>query len=181
MTAHLVVLSGPSGVGKSSVIAEALTLTSDVWLSVSATTRSPRPGEVDGVNYFYISREEFQRRIDSGDFLEWAEFAGNLYGTLREPVKEKLAANIPVFLEIEVQGATQVREAMPEAVLVFLEPPSWEELESRLIGRGTESDEQVLARLRMALKEIEAARDFDHIIVNDDVARSAQELVSYLS
>ena len=181
MTAHLVVLSGPSGVGKSSVIAEALTLTSDVWLSVSATTRSPRPGEVDGVNYFYISREEFQRRIDSGDFLEWAEFAGNLYGTLREPVKEKLAANIPVLLEIEVQGATQVREAMPEAVLVFLEPPSWEELESRLIGRGTESDEQVLARLRMALKEIEAARDFDHIIVNDDVARSAQELVSYLS
>ena len=113
--------------------------------------------------------------------MEWAEFAGNLYGTLREPVKEKLAANIPVLLEIEVQGATQVREAMPEAVLVFLEPPSWEELESRLIGRGTESDEQVLARLRMALKEIEAARDFDHIIVNDDVARSAQELVSYLS
>ena len=181
MTAHLVVLSGPSGVGKSSVIAEALTMTSDVWLSVSATTRSPRPGEVDGVNYYYISREEFQRRAQSGDFLEWAEFAGNLYGTLREPVEERLAANIPVLLEIEVQGATQVREAMPEAVLVFLEPPSWEELESRLVGRGTESDEQVLARLRMAHKEIEAARDFDHIIVNHDVVASAQELVSYLS
>ena len=181
MTAHLVVLSGPSGVGKSSVIAEALTMTSDVWLSVSATTRSPRPGEVDGVNYYYISREEFQQRAQSGDFLEWAEFAGNLYGTLREPVEERLAANIPVLLEIEVQGATQVRQAMPEAVLVFLEPPSWEELESRLVGRGTESDEQVLARLRMAHKEIEAARDFDHIIVNHDVVASAQELVSYLS
>lgn len=181
MTAHLVVLSGPSGVGKSSVIAQALSMTSNVWLSVSATTRSPRPGEVDGVNYFYISREDFQQRVDAGDFLEWAEFAGNLYGTLREPVLERLASNIPVLLEIEVQGATQVREAMPEAVLVFLEPPSWEELESRLIGRGTESDEQVLARLRMAHKEIEAARDFDHIIVNHDVIASAEELVSYLS
>lgn len=181
MTAHLVVLSGPSGVGKSSVIAQALSMTTNVWLSVSATTRSPRPGEVDGVNYFYISREDFQQRVDAGDFLEWAEFAGNLYGTLREPVLERLASNIPVLLEIEVQGATQVREAMPEAVLVFLEPPSWEELESRLIGRGTESDEQVLARLRMAHKEIEAARDFDHIIVNHDVIASAEELVSYLS
>ncbi len=181
MAAHLVVLSGPSGVGKSSVIAEALKDLPTTWLSVSVTTRDPRPGEVDGQTYFYVTQERFDQMIAQNELLEWAEYAGNRYGTPRDHVAERLANNIPVLLEIEVQGAMQVRESMPEAVLVFVQPPTWEDLEARLTGRGTESDEQVLARLRMALQEIEAAKDFDHVIVNDDVAQAAHELVSYLS
>ena len=181
MTAHLVVLSGPSGVGKSSVIAEALKDLPTTWLSVSVTTRDPRPGEVDGQTYFYVTQERFDQMVAQNELLEWAEYAGNRYGTPRDQVVERLANNIPVLLEIEVQGAMQVRKSMPEAVLVFVEPPTWEDLEARLTGRGTESDEQVLTRLRMALQEIEAAKDFDHVIVNDDVAQAAHELVSYLS
>lgn len=178
--AHLVVLSGPSGVGKSSVIAQALVDIPQTWLSVSVTTRAPRPGEVHGENYFYVSDEEFDRMIQGHELLEWAEFAGNRYGTPRGSVQERLDADIPVLLEIEVQGAMQVREAMPEAVLVFLEPPSWQDLKTRLIGRGTETDTEVEARLNAALAELESAHLFDHIIVNDDVSRAANELVSYL-
>lgn len=178
--AHLVVLSGPSGVGKSSVIVQALTDIPETWLSVSVTTRLPRPGEVHGQNYFFVTDTEFDRMIAEHELLEWAEFAGNRYGTPRASVQEKLDSNIPVLLEIEVQGAMQVREAMPEAVLVFLEPPSWKDLKTRLIGRGTESDTEVEARLNAALAELESAHLFDHIIVNDDVSRAADELVSYL-
>lgn len=178
--AHLVVLSGPSGVGKSSVISHALGDIPETWLSVSVTTRSPRPGEVHGQNYFFVSDEEFDRMIAEHELLEWAQFAGNRYGTPRSSVQERLDANIPVLLEIEVQGAMQVREAMPEAVLVFLEPPSWQDLKTRLIGRGTESDTEVEARLNAALAELESAHLFDHVIVNDDVSRAADELVSYL-
>jgi len=180
MAAKLVVLSGPSGVGKSSVITAALAELPETWLSVSVTTRTPRPGEVHGQNYYFVSRAEFDDMVAGDELLEWAEFAGNCYGTPRKYAEEKLANDIPVLLEIEIQGAKQVRKAMPEAVLVFLEPPSWEELESRLVGRGTESDEQILTRLSVAKQELQAASSFDHVIVNADVAQAAHELVSYL-
>ncbi len=178
--AHLVVLSGPSGVGKSSVIGKALEEIPQTWLSVSVTTRAPRPGEQDGVNYFFVSSEQFDQMIAADELLEWAEFTGNRYGTPRAQVQERLDAGIPVLFEIEVQGAMQVREAMPTAVLVFLEPPSWQDLKTRLVGRGTESDTEVEARLNAALSELESAHLFDHVIVNDDVSRAADELVSYL-
>jgi len=180
MSAHLVVLSGPSGVGKSSVIREALKELPTTWLSVSATTRAPRPGEVHGENYFYVSQAEFDHMIANDELLEWAEFAGNRYGTPRKSAEEKLAQGIPVLLEIEVQGARQVRESMPEAVLVFLEPPAWADLEARLAGRGTETATQIQERLDTALKELESSGFFDHVIVNDDVSRAARELVQYL-
>ena len=180
MTAHLVVLAGPSGVGKSSVISQALTQAPETWLSVSATTRAPRPSEVDGVNYFYVSDAIFDEMISNNQLLEWASFAGNRYGTPRKPVEEKLAQGIPVLLEIELQGAMQIREAMPQAVLVFLEPPTWADLEARLAGRGTESQTQVQARLDAALKELESKGFFDYVIVNDEVNRAAGELVQYL-
>jgi guanylate kinase len=179
MPAHLVVLAGPSGVGKSSVINEALRQAPNTWLSVSATTRAPRPGEVDGVNYFYVSDEQFDQMIENNQLLEWANYAGNRYGTPRTAVEEKLAEGTPVLLEIEVQGAKQIREAMPEALLVFLEPPTWADLEARLAGRGTESQTQVQARLDAALKELESKGFFDEVIVNDEVNRAASELVQY--
>lgn len=180
MSAHLVVLAGPSGVGKSSVIKEALRQAPNTWLSVSATTRAPRPGEVDGVNYFYVSDEKFDQMIEANQLLEWANYAGNRYGTPRAAVEEKLAAGTPVLLEIEVQGAKQIRQAMPEALLVFLEPPTWADLEARLAGRGTESQTQVQARLDAALKELESKGFFDEVIVNDEVNRAASQLVQYL-
>ena len=180
MTAHLVVLAGPSGVGKSSVISAALKQAPQTWLSISATTRSPRPGEIDGVNYFYVSDAQFDQMIADNELLEWAVFAGNRYGTPRKPVEEKLASGTPVLLEIELEGAKQIRQAMPEALLVFLEPPTWADLEARLAGRGTESQTQVQARLDAALKELESKGFFDYIIVNDEVNRAASELVQYL-
>jgi guanylate kinase len=179
--AHLVVLAGPSGVGKSSVIKEALSVLPNTWVSVSATTRAPRPGEVDGVNYFYVTDEQFDQMIANNELLEWANYTNNRYGTPRKPVEEKLAAGIPVLLEIEVQGAGQIRESMSEALLVFLEPPTWADLEARLAGRGTESQTQVQARLDAALKELESKGLFDYVIVNDDVNRAAAQLVQYLS
>jgi guanylate kinase len=178
--AHLVVLAGPSGVGKSTVISAALTALPNTWLSVSATTRAPRPGEQNGREYFFVSNEEFDQMVANDALLEWAEYAGNRYGTPRAAVQERLAQNIPVLLEIEVQGATQVRRSDPEAVLVFLNPPSWQALETRLRGRGTEAEAVIQARLDLARQEIAAANSFDHVITNDDVHRAAQELVSYL-
>ncbi|NBU32522.1 MAG: guanylate kinase [Actinobacteria bacterium] len=180
MTTQLVVLSGPSGVGKSSVVQAALAQLPQTWLSVSVTTRAPRPGEVHGVNYLYISNAEFDQMLAGDELLEWAEFAGNRYGTPRQPVLERLSSDIPVLLEIEVQGAKQVRKNMPEAVLVFLVPPSWQDLESRLEGRGTETPEQVALRLEKAQDELDSADFFDYVITNDDVARAADELVSFL-
>jgi guanylate kinase len=147
---------------------------------VSATTRAPRPGEVHGENYFYVSQAEFDHMIANDELLEWAEFAGNRYGTPRKSAEEKLTQGIPVLLEIEVQGARQVRDSMPEAVLVFLEPPAWSDLEARLAGRGTESATQIQERLDVALNELESSGFFDYVIVNDDVSRAARELVQYL-
>ena len=180
MTTRLVVLSGPSGVGKSSVVQAALAKLPQTWLSVSVTTRAPRPGEVHGVNYLYVSNEEFDQMLERSELLEWAEFAGNRYGTPREPVLERLVSDIPVLLEIEVQGAKQVRHSMPDAILLFLSPPSWEELETRLEGRGTETPEQVALRLEKARDELDMADFFDYVITNDDVALAADELVSFL-
>ena len=179
-TAPLVVVSGPSGVGKSTVVAAALQADPGVWLSVSATTRAPREGETDGVNYFFVTRERFDAMVEAGEFLEWAEFAGNRYGTPRGPVQERRAAGIPVILEIELQGARQVRLSDPTARLVFLAPPSWQVLEARLTGRGTESPESVAARLDAARAELAAQGEFDDVVVNTDVRESAQALLDFL-
>jgi len=174
------VLSGPSGVGKGTVVAEVRRSYPHVWVSVSATTRSPRPGETPGVEYTFLTRAEFAEMVKDQQFLEYAECAGNLYGTPRQPVIERLHDGGPALLEIELQGARQVRAAMPAAYLVFLAPPSWEELERRLIGRGTESEEVIALRLARARVEMEAVADFDAVVVNADVGQAAAQLVGLL-
>lgn len=180
MPAQLTVLSGPSGVGKSTVVARLRRLAPHVWVSVSCTTRAPRPGEVDGVAYHFIDRAEFDRMVDSDEFLEHAEFAGNCYGTPRTPVLERLAANVPTLLEIDLQGARQVRQAMPDARLVFLAPPSAEELVSRLRKRRTENDVDLAARLARAQHELAAADEFDDVVVNNDVDAAAAQIAALL-
>jgi guanylate kinase len=170
------VITGPSGVGKGTLIAELLRRVPGLELSVSATTREPRDGEVDGRDYHFLSREEFDRRARAGEFLEHAAYSGNRYGTLRSEVEERLARGASVVLEIEVQGARQVRAAMEDAVLVFIAPPSPEALRERLIGRGTDSEEAIDERLKTAELELAAQEEFQHVVVNDDVERAAREL-----
>ena len=177
-TAALVVLSGPSGVGKSTVVKALRAEHPEVWLSVSATTRFPRPGETHGVHYRFVSREEFAELVESGGLLEWAEFAGNLYGTPRQPVLDNLAAGRPVVLEIDLQGARQVRALMPAAKLVFLAPPSWDELVRRLTGRGTEDAAVVEQRLAVARDEMAAEPEFDVTLVNTSVPDVVAQLVA---
>ncbi|MFV2020864.1 guanylate kinase [Micromonospora sp. LOL_023] len=178
--ARLTVLSGPSGVGKDSVIELIRERSPWIWLSVSVTTRPMRDYEVDGVHYYFADRSEFERMAATGQLLEWAEFAGNLYGTPRAAVERRLQAGEPVLLKIDLQGARQVREAMPQAQLVFLAPPSVEELKRRLVGRGTDDEETILRRLAHADEELAAEQEFDVTVVNDQVERAAAELVGLL-
>jgi guanylate kinase len=174
--AKVFVITGPSGVGKGTLIGELLQQAPGLELSVSATTREPREGEVDGRDYHFLSREEFDRRAQEGDFLEHATYSGNRYGTLRSEVERRLGDGASVVLEIEVQGARQVRAAMPESVQVFIAPPGPESLRERLVGRGTDSEEQIDERLRTAELELAAQEEFQHVVVNDDVTRAAAEL-----
>ncbi|MCD9143244.1 guanylate kinase [Streptomyces albireticuli] len=177
---RLTVLSGPSGVGKSTVVAHMRKAHPEVWLSVSATTRKPRPGEREGVQYFFVDDGEFDKLVANGELLEWAEFAGNRYGTPRQAVLDRLEAGEPVLLEIDLQGARQVRESMPDAQLVFLAPPSWDELVRRLTGRGTESPEVIERRLAAAKVELAAESEFDVTLVNTSVEDVARELLALL-
>jgi guanylate kinase len=177
---RLTVLSGPSGVGKSTVVAHMRKAHPEVWLSVSATTRKPRPGEKDGVQYHFVDDDQFDKLIANGELLEWAVFASNRYGTPRQEVLRRLEAGEPVLLEIDLQGARQVRESMPEAQLVFLAPPSWEELVRRLTGRGTEAPEVVEERLAAARVELAAESEFDTTLVNTSVEDVASELLALM-
>ncbi|HLS03619.1 MAG TPA: guanylate kinase [Actinomycetales bacterium] len=177
--ARLTVLAGPTAVGKGTVSADVRRRYPDVWLSTSVTTRNQRPGEIDGVHYHFITEEEFTKLENSGELLEWAIVHGqNKYGTPRQPVLDTLAAGRPALLEIDLQGARQVRETMPDARFVFLAPPSWEELKRRLIGRGTESPEEQARRLETARIEMAAASEFDLTIINDEVERATDELIA---
>lgn len=173
---RLFVVSGPSGVGKGTVISALLSKYPKAWLSISATTRKPRPGERHGVDYFFIEEDDFLDKARKGDFLEWAEVHGNLYGTPVDEVERKLAEGRDVFLEIDVKGALQVMEKVPDAITIFLAPPSMEELEKRLLKRGTESEEEIDIRLRNAEKEARLAQSFRYLIINDDLERAVDEL-----
>jgi guanylate kinase len=174
--AKVFVITGPSGVGKGTLIRELRERVPGLELSVSATTRGSREGEEDGRDYHFLTGPEFAERADRNDFLEHAAYSGNRYGTLRSEVERRLAADASVVLEIEVQGARQVRAAMPEAVLVFIAPPSAETLRKRLEGRGTDSTEAIDERLRTAALELDAQQEFKHVVVNDDLDRAAAEL-----
>ena len=172
----MLVITGPSGVGKGTLIRELLGRVPELELSVSATTREPRPGEEDGRDYHFLSPEEFDRRVEAGDFLEHAAYSGHRYGTLRSEVDRRLERGRSVVLEIEVQGARQVRAAMPEAVLIFITPPDPAALRQRLTERGTDSPEAIERRLRTAELELEAQVEFPHVVVNDTVQKGADEL-----
>lgn len=176
----LVVVSGFSGAGKGTVLAQVLARRPDLYFSVSFTTRAPRQGEQDGVNYHFVTREEFQDRIGRGEFLEYAEYVGNYYGTSMTVIREKLERGINVILEIEIQGAAKVREKMPEAVSLFLVPPSFAELSRRLHARGTDSEETIRQRLETARREVREIVNYDYIVVNDTVDRAVEEILAIL-
>lgn len=177
----LVVLSGPSGSGKGTVLKRAMQKYEQLELSVSVTTRAPRAGEIDGVNYYFSTPEAFEKRLEENGFLEWAEFCGNYYGTPRDKVEQRLSEGKDVVLEIEVQGAMKVQKAFPDAVLVFNLPPSFEELKNRLTGRQTEPPEVVEKRLNTAVWELSQAENYDYVIVNDNVEDAANAFLSILS
>jgi guanylate kinase len=176
--ARAVVITGPSGVGKGTLIRSLRERMPELELSVSATTRRPRTGETQGVDYHFLAPEEFERRVAEGDFVEHASYAGARYGTLRSELGTRTAAGAPVVLEIELQGARQVRETMPEAVQVFIAPPSLDALRARLVGRGTDEPAQIEARLRTAEREVAAQDEFGHVVVNDRLEDAVDELVA---
>ena len=175
-TGTLTVITGPSGVGKGTLVQRLLQRHPSIWLSVSATTRSPREGERDGESYFFHSRHRFDGLVAEGGLLEWAEFAGNCYGTPRAPVEQQLAQGRPVLLEIELEGARQVRRSFPSGFQIFLAPPSFEELERRIRGRGTDAEEAIQRRLTRAQEELKAQDEFDAVVVNDDLERALTAL-----
>ena len=174
--ARVFVITGPSGVGKGTLIKLLLQRVDELELSVSATTRAARPGELDGIHYHFLDEAEFERRVEAGEFVEHAGYSGRRYGTLRSELERRTAAGHPVVLEIELQGARQVRSVMPEAVQIFIMPPSPESLRTRLVGRGTDDPEQIEKRLRVAEDELAAAGEFGHRIVNDDLDVAIAEL-----
>lgn len=173
---QLTVLTGPSGVGKGTLVRALLARHPEIWLSVSATTRAPRGGEVEGEHYFFLTPERFEEQVREGGFLEWATFAGNRYGTPRNAVEDKLAAGRPVLLEIELEGARLVRRSFPAGRQIFVKPPSFEELERRIRGRGTDAEEAIQQRLARARQELAAAAEFDAVLINDDLETAGQEL-----
>ncbi|HEX7170690.1 MAG TPA: guanylate kinase [Rubrobacter sp.] len=177
MRGRLIVVSGPSGAGKSTLIKASLESVPELAYSVSATTRDPRPGEVDGKDYIFLSREEFERWIEEDRFLEWAEYSGNLYGTPEQKVEELLEDGKSVILEIELQGARLVRNKRPDAVMVFVRAPSLEETRRRLAGRATETEEALESRLATAVGEVAASAEFDHEVVNEDRERARNDIV----
>jgi guanylate kinase len=179
--ARVFVITGPSGVGKGTLIRGLMERLPALELSVSATTRPPRPGEQDGREYHFMSTEEFQRRVQAGDFVEHADYAGRRYGTLRSELEDRVRAGVPVVLEIEVQGARQVRAAMGAAVQVFIAPPSLDALRTRLIGRGTDDGEEVERRLGVAEEELEARSEFTHVVVNDRLEDALAQLIAIVA
>ncbi len=175
-TGKLIIFTGPSGVGKGTLLRSLLRRHRDLSLSISATTRKPRPGEINGQHYFFVTRERFTQMVQAGELLEWAEFAGNLYGTPRQSVEDQIAKGTWVVLEIELQGARQIRQSFPDAFQIFIMPPSLEVLEQRLRGRGQDSNDAIARRLERAQAEIAAASEFDIQIINDDVGQAIKHL-----
>jgi len=173
---RLFLITGPSGVGKGTLVSALLERHPQIWLSISATTRAPRQGEVEGQHYFFLDRSAFEAKVAQGGLLEWAEFAGNCYGTPREPVERQLQAGRPVLLEIELEGARQVRRSFPSGFQIFLKPPSFEELERRIRGRGTDSEAAIARRLERARVELAAEAEFDAVLVNADLGQALAEL-----
>jgi guanylate kinase len=179
--ARVFVITGPSGVGKGTLIRGLMERLKALQLSVSATARAARPGEQDGVDYHFLTREEFDRRVAHGEFVEHADYAGRSYGTLRSELEDRVRGGVPVVLEIEVQGARQVRAAMPEAVQVFIAPPSLDALRARLTGRGTDDSAEVERRLRVAEQELAAQPEFGHVVVNDRLEEALDQLTTIVS
>lgn len=180
MSGALFVISGPAGAGKGTLLGRAIKRLDNAWVSISATTRAPRGSEVDGVEYFFLTRDQFERRIEADGFIEYAHVHGNYYGTPIDPIREHVALGDAVFLEIDVQGAFQVREKLPECKLIFIAPPSMEILEERLRGRATDSEDSIRLRLANAAGELEQAEKYDHVVVNDDLERATNELVEVI-
>ncbi len=175
-SARLTVITGPSGVGKGSLVKQLMLRNDQVWLSVSSTTRAPRNGEIHGIHYNFMTVEQFSHLVEVGGFLEWAEFAGNCYGTPREAVVQQLSKGLPVLLEIELEGARQVRNSFPESFQIFIAPPSFDELERRITDRGTDSPEAIKRRLLRAQEELSAQNEFDAVVVNDDLESAVTEI-----